>query len=230
MTTTYDGTTRFRERLRATPLIVLARVADIADVLVERFDDDRAQVQTVFRLEVEEGIKGQAPGRVLVRVVGGSSDGVETPWSARLEVGDTTLLLLAPDIGPERSDDAFVPYFRSAYRLEGDRVLLDAEAAEDLAAEGLPVEDGSAPFVDVRALIADVVRQQDEEDALLAQMEPEEVRRQPPLDIIEMPSGDEALALPKASATTVRGARSDTPAGRRSGRPSRQRTAVRVRS
>ena len=207
MTTTYDEIPRFRDRIRATPLIVVARVVEIADVRVERMDEERVQVQTIFRLEVEEAIRGEPLNTLFLRVVGGETRDAKTESSVTLVAGERAFLLLASEPGREQREDAFVPYYQSAFQMDDDHVLVDEIAAKDLAGEGLAIEDGRVVLGNLRALIADVVRQEQEEDARLAEFEPNNVRGLPPPDVTEIPD-DERSVRAQLRPQEARGARS----------------------
>lgn len=172
MTTVYEKSPTLEERLHSSPLIVRGRVQPHPETQVDD-GGDTPQVQTVFRVDVEEVLKGDHPGdEIMVRVVGGSDEGIETPSTTDLVEGERALLLLAPDHGPERPSNAFVPYFGSCFCERENRIQLPGELTEEVSAFGLE-EHGEIPVAALRHLLEKVAATEVAEEA---GGEPPEVR------------------------------------------------------
>ena len=190
MTTTYTEIPTFEERVVASTLVILGRVEKVLDVTTD-YAMERPQVRTTFQVTIESVLKGKIDDQAIrVQIAGGKTDKAETPWSVRLKEGEPALLLLSPNYA-HRAPDVFVPYFASAYPVtpEGD-VELSEEVAEQLANLDIPVKHRRARLADVRRLVEVAVGRQEEQDALLAELEPADLRKMPYREILEMPQPD----------------------------------------
>ena len=197
MATVLDETPRFQECVAAASLIVVGRVSSAASTTVDR-TGERARVQTDFLVDVEQRIKGDCPDRVSVRVVGGSTEGVATPWTATMEEGARALLLLAPDYGPDHPSDRFVPYFGNVFSAGvSGGVEVDPELARDLEDLKTPMKGLEVNLADMVRQIATLeqVRELEERDA--AKAEPAEFRDAPTM---EHEGVEESLAIDGVSA------------------------------
>lgn len=188
MSTTYDETPTFEERVKGAHLIIVGRVEKVVD---ERVDDtgDQPQVQTVFQVNVENVLEGQIDeASINVRVVGGSVENAETAWSVSMKEGERVLLMLAPDFGTERPKNMFVPYFSTYYPVTGrGQVKLDERTAKELARKKISVEKATAKLSEIRSLISELAQSKVKEADSLAEMEPKELREMPYGDVSEMP-------------------------------------------
>lgn len=202
MTTTYTGIPTFEERVVASTLVVLGRVEKIIDTTID-YRQEQPQVRTTFRVNIESILKGKiASSTIDVQVAGGKAEKAETPWSVRLKEGKLALLFLAPNYA-NRAPDVFVPYFGSSYQVTTDgNVELSEEVAKQLASQDIPIRRGRAKLADLRRLIKKVVRRQERDETLLAEQEPDELRKVPYREIQEMPQA------------SLGGARSSAPDGR----------------
>lgn len=110
MTTTCGGTPTLRERFLEPALIVDGRVEKAVQVRADP-SGDRARMQTVFRVKVENILKGEiAQTSINVRVLGGGAEEADTDWSTLIREGNRVMLLLAPDYGSDRAANMFVPF------------------------------------------------------------------------------------------------------------------------
>lgn len=191
MATYYEGTPSFDERILGAPLIISGRVEKAVDVETD-YSGEQPQVQTIFRVQVENVMKGQVDegaAYVHVRVVGGRTGEAETQWTVPLTAGEEVLLMLSPDYAPERSRREYVPYFSSGFKVTAKgEVELDSAAAEEFAKTD--VRRGAVSLADVRARIAAALMEREKREARLAEMEPAEFRDLPYGDIAEMPGAD----------------------------------------
>lgn len=191
MTTIYEETPTFEERVWGAPLIIDGRVEKTVDVRVDH-SGDQPQVQTVFRVNVDSVLKGHtAEASVNVRVVGGRAEETETDWSVRMKEGDRVLLMLAPDYGPDRAENMFVPYFSTCYPVTAKgEVKLDTDTEEELVIKKIQVEKATAKLADLRSMINSVIQHQEKQAATLAETEPAELREMPYGEVGEMPRAE----------------------------------------
>lgn len=212
MATVLDDAPAFPERISGASLIVTGTVKRAGGSVVEKLEDG-ARVLTTFDVAVTDVLKGESPSEVLaVRVVGGRTDGVETPMDAPLGEGQDVLLMLAPDVGPDRDEKAFVPYFSSVYVVTGKgRIRLNRQAAKELAEIGRPMEGESVEIKVIREIIALQEEQRAKEAELLEEYEPVESREALEGDVGEMPppeirryAAGEVAAVLQAEAEGVR--------------------------
>jgi hypothetical protein len=131
MTTTYDvRRLDLRQKLQTCTHVVTGVIDGIESVEIEELEKGK-RVITVFGINVSKVEFGIAlPSRVLVRVVGGSSAGVSTRWTASMEPNQKCVLVLAPDFG--NRPDQFVPCFGSIFAINAKGSL---DVGSDVAAE-----------------------------------------------------------------------------------------------
>ncbi len=132
MSTTYDvDRLDQRQKLQSCTHVVTGVIDGIENVEVEELEKGK-RVITVFGVDVVKVNFGDAlPRRVLLRVVGGSSAGVSTPWTAPMEPRQEYVLVLAPDFGTR--PDQFVPCFGSVFAVNPNGELeLDSDTAAEL--------------------------------------------------------------------------------------------------
>jgi hypothetical protein len=198
MTTTYTGIPTFEERVVAATLVIIGRVEKVMDVTTD-YRQEQPQVRTTFRVAVESILKGSLDSdNIEVKVAGGKTEAEETPWSVSLKEGDQVLLMLAPNYA-DHTPDVFVPYFGSSFPVTGEgNVELSEDVIKGLDKERAPVRRGRAKLSDLRVLVEEVVQRQAKEVDLLAGQEPEEFRRMPQRETLEMPQAD--LGGPSSSA------------------------------
>ncbi len=191
MTTFYEETPTFEERVEGAPLIIEGRVGKTVDVRVDH-SGDQPQVQTVFRVTVDSVLKGKSDeASVKVRVVGGKAEKTETDWSVQMNEGDRVLLMIAPDYGPDRGENMFVPYFSTCYPVttKGE-VKLDTDTEKELAIKKIQVEKATAQLADLRSMINSVIQRQEKQAVTLAETEPAELRKMPYGEVGEMPRAE----------------------------------------
>jgi len=197
MSTTYEGTPTFEERVKGAQLIIIGRVGKVVD---ERLDNtgDQPQVQTVFQVDVENVLNGQTDeASINIRVVGGRLEKAETAWSVSMKEGDRVLLMLTPDYGVDRPKNMFVPYFSTCYPVTArGQVKLDEGTANDLASQKIHVEKATVKLSEIRSMISAVAQSQEKEAATLAEMEPKELLEMPYGDVSEMPTYETGGATP----------------------------------
>jgi hypothetical protein len=190
MTTFYTETPTFEERVSAATLVILGRVEEAVDATTD-YMLEQPQVRTTFRVNIESVLKGRidAPA-VHVQIAGGKTDEAETAWSVQLREGESALLMLSPNYA-RRAPEVFVPYFESVYPVtpEGN-VELSEDVAKQLADQNISVERATATLADLRALVDAVARRQEEQEVLLAELEPPDLRRMPYGEVLEMPQPD----------------------------------------
>lgn len=199
MTTIYEETPTFEERVEGAPLIIEGRVEKIVDVKVDH-SGDQPQVQTVFRVNVNSVLKGQTVGAsVNIRVVGGRVEKMETSWSVRMKEGDRVLLMAAPDYGSDHGENIFVPYFSTCYPVTAKgEVKLDTDTEEELAIKKIQIEKATAKLADMRSMISTVIQRQEQKATILAEMEPAEFRETPYGEVAEMPHSEPGGATPSS--------------------------------
>ena len=203
MTTTYDGIPDLPERLAGADIVLIGRVEKLADVETH-IVEDAPEVHSVFAITVERVLEGELDRKdVTVRVVGGSAEDTQTPWTVEMPEGEPMLLLLARDIGPGRSSDAYVPYFAGCYRVADDAVALP---------------EGRTPLAKIRSLIASGRRARKRELDALEELEPAGLRRRPYEPVTEMP---EQLRRGAREAKPEAGPEQSRPAAQRSRRGGR---------
>lgn len=200
MTTTYEGIPELAERLTGAALILIGRVEKLADVEMHTVDE-APEVHSLFSIAVERVLEGELDlDEIMVRVVGGSAENVQTSWTVELPEGERMLFLLSPDVGPGRPPGAYVPYFAGCYRV-----------ADEVAA--LP--EGRTPLTKIRSLLASKRRERKREQAALEELEPANLRRRPYEPIAEMP---EELRRGAEEAKPDEGPEEQKPSGRGSRR------------
>jgi hypothetical protein len=171
MTTLSRAVPSLEARVLASTLIVVGTVED-GPVSIAEYSTDPPQVHSMFRVAVEDTVRGRAPGvAVVVRVLGGTVDELHTKWTCTMRAGDRVLLFLTPYYAADREEDMFVPYFRSCYPVSADGVveldgpgLLEARAG---AGDTLTI-DG------VRSFVQAALTRRDQANAALPEREPEE--------------------------------------------------------
>lgn len=190
MTTTYTGIPTFEERVVGSTLVIVGRVEKVMDVTTD-YRQEKPQVRTTFRVVVESVLKGSLDSEAVeVKVAGGKNETEESPWSVSLKEGDQVLLMLAPNYA-DHTPEVFVPYFGSSFRVTGEgNVELGEDLIKGLDQERAPIRRGKAKLSDLRRLVEEVRERQAKEDDLLAEQEPEELRRMPYREIQEMPQAD----------------------------------------
>jgi hypothetical protein len=198
MTTTYTGIPTFEERVVASTLVIVGRVEKVMDVTTD-YRQEQPQVRTTFRVAVESILKGSLDSdSIEVKVAGGKTETEETPWSVSLKEGNQALLMLAPNYA-DHAPDVFVPYFGSSFPITGEgNVELSEDVIKNLDKERAPIRRGKAKLSDLRRLVEEVVQRQAKEEDLLARQEPEEFRRMPYRETLEMPQAE--LGGPRSSA------------------------------
>lgn len=190
MPTIYEETPLFEERIEGADLIIVGRVEGALDTRVD-YSGDQPQVQTIYRVNVENVLKGEFDQSSLtIRVVGGQAEKAETDWSVQMNEGGQMMLMLAPDYGPDHGDDEFVPYFSSFFPVEEGVVRLDGRTTEELTSQQIPVEKASASVADIRTIIANVGKRQEREIAILAELEPVDIGDLPTYEVTEMPQAE----------------------------------------
>jgi hypothetical protein len=198
MTTTYTGIPTLEERVVAATLVILGRVEKVLDVTTD-YRQQEPQVRTTFRVAVDSILKGKTDAEAVeVKVAGGKTEAVETPWSVALKEGDQVLLMLSPNYA-DHTPDVYVPYFGSSYPVTGEgEVELSEDVSKELDQKRVPLQRGRAKLADLRRLVDDVVQRQAKEDDLLAGQEPEEYRKLPYREIQEMPNASPGGPLASA--------------------------------
>lgn len=188
MATYYEGTPPFEERIQGAPLIINGRVEEVVDTKTD-YSGEEPQVQTVFRVEVENVMKGElGESSIYVRVVGGQAEKAQTKWTVQMKKGDEVLLMLAPDYSPEGAKDAYVPYFSSGYPVtEKGQVKLDQATAEELTRQDIKVQRAAASLSDLRSEITAVLKEREKHEARLSEMESAELREAPYGEVEEIP-------------------------------------------
>lgn len=160
MTTYYTEIPTLEMRVAAARLIVVGVVGKVTGTQTDYYDHDPF-VRTTYEVAVREVLKGeQKQKRIRVEVMGGKSGKVERPLAAPLREGAVLLLLLVPQPG----SDAFVPYFSSAFPIEGDRqVLLGTGAAATLSSPNAPIKGNRISLEALRRLIKEVTKKAEAE-------------------------------------------------------------------
>ncbi len=207
MATIYEETPTFEERVQGAAIIIVGQIEKASETKVD-YSGDQPQVQTVFRVNIEHVLKGEIPKKsVSIRVIGGKAETVETDWSVRINEGDQVLLMLAPDYGPDRTEDTFVPYFSSCYTItQKATVKLDEDTAKELVSQKIQVKKATAQLEDLRLVIDAMNRRQKKEAAVLDEMEPAEFREIPYGEVTEMPqpTGEARSASPEDAPEELR--------------------------
>lgn len=191
MATIYEGIPTFEERVVGASIVIDGRVEKALEAKVD-YLGDQPQVQTTFKVKIENVLKGKTTQTdIRVRVVGGKAEKAETSWTVQMTEGDRVLLMLAPDYGPDYVDDMFVPYFCSCYPVtaKGEVKLMENEAKE-LVAQKIQIEKATAKLADLRSLISTVIQRQEKQETALAEFEPAEFREMPYAEVAEMPRAE----------------------------------------
>jgi hypothetical protein len=132
VSTTYDvRQLTFREKLQSCSHVIVGVIDGVEDAQTEELPQG-ARAITVFRVKVIRVEFGASLPRVIaVRVVGGQSGGVTTPWTATMEPGQRMLFVLAPDHGARQNQ--FVPCFGAVYPVDtAGHFELDVTMASEL--------------------------------------------------------------------------------------------------
>lgn len=190
MPTIYEDTPLFEERIEGAALIIIGQIEKPHDVKVD-YSGDPPQVQTIYRVTVENVLKGTYDQPSLtVRVVGGQAEKVKTDWSVQMKEGGQMLLMLAQDYGPDNGVDMFVPYFSSFFPVKEGVVRLDRQTAEELANQQIPLKKSAAKVADIRTIIHTVEQRREKEASILAEMEPVDIEDLPYDEVTEMPQAE----------------------------------------
>ena len=134
MSTTYDiRQISFGETLRNCSHVVIGVIDGIEETQIEQLPTG-SRALTLFGVKVVSVEFGSSlPRRIAVRVVGGKSGDVRTPWTAAMETGRPMLFVLAPDYGTRPNQ--FVPCFGAVYPItDAGHVDLAAANAHELRA------------------------------------------------------------------------------------------------
>jgi hypothetical protein len=185
MTTYHKEVPTLEMRVAAAPLVVTGTVGRPVATTVEHYDGE-AFVRTTYEVAVAEVLKGSGvPATILVEVTGGEAGRYATPQAAPLRAGVSLALVL----GARSGQDAYVPYFGSAYPLEEDgTVLLGPDAAETLASERMRIEGQRIRLDDLRGLVTRVAAARAAAAEAAATAGSGETGRRPP-PVTEMPLG-----------------------------------------
>jgi hypothetical protein len=181
MSTTYDETPRFVERISGAPLIIHGLIEKAIEINVDQ-SIDPPQLQTIYRVRVDGVLKGQIDKKSLkLRVVGGKAEEIETESTVSIKVGDRVMLMLSPDYGPGQAKNMFVPYFLSCY------VKLDEDTAKELVMQKIQIRDATVNLADLRSMVLKAMQIEEKQVADLTELEPAELREIPYGEIGEMP-------------------------------------------
>ncbi|OLF15976.1 hypothetical protein [Actinophytocola xanthii] len=200
MTTYYKEVPTLEMRVAAAPLVVTGTVGRPVATTVEHYDGE-AFVRTTYEVMVTDVLKGSGvPGTILVEVTGGEAGRYATPQAAPLREGVSLALVL----GARSGQEAYVPYFGSAYPLEDDgTILLGPEAPATLASERLRIEGQRIRLDDLRGLVGRVTAARAAAAEAAASAGSGEADRRPP-PVTEMPLGVEGGGQPGAPETLDR--------------------------
>lgn len=188
MTIIYEEVPPLQDRILGATLIVVGRVEKAIDTITD-YSTEEPQVQTIFSVKIESVIKGETSmTSIKVRVVGGKSEKTDTGWSVNMAESDRMLLMLSPDYGPRHTDNMFVPYFTSCYKVTNeDKVKLEENVISKLGKE-IELEDKAyARLADIRSLISNIIKNNKKQEAIIEKMEPEELRKMPYGEVAEVP-------------------------------------------
>ena len=188
MSTTYDETPRFLERISGAPLIIDGLIEKAIEINVDQ-SIDPPQLQTIYRVRVDGVLKGQIDKKSLkLRVVGGKAEEIETESTVSIKVGDRVMLMLSPDYGPGQAKNMFVPYFSSCYAISAEsHVKLDEDTAKELVMQKIQIRDATVNLADLRSMVRKVMQIEEKQVADLTELEPAELREIPYGEIGEMP-------------------------------------------
>jgi hypothetical protein len=146
MSTTYDvRQISFAEKLHNCSHVVVGVIDGIEQTQIEQMPTG-PRVLTVFGVKVVRVEFGSSlPRRISVRVVGGKSGEVRTPWTAAMEAGRPTLFVLAPDYGTRPNQ--FVPCFGAVHPLTsaGEVDLASADSLALRTVAGAPARGKITP-------------------------------------------------------------------------------------
>jgi hypothetical protein len=208
MVTTHEPPFALADRVRGMDSLVVVTLGDRINTTVseseplrvrDEMDNDAErtvrQVFSTYEAQIEQVLTGALHDevyeqqRLLLRVVGGKTNGAETKPTVELEEGETYAVFLAADVGSKRDERTFVPYFDGAYHVDDRVVDLPAELREELDADE-PTLDNLADFAERE--VADMRAWDDD----LAEQEPDEERERPYPDVKERPAADTEGAQP----------------------------------
>jgi hypothetical protein len=194
MTTYYKEVPTLEMRVAAAPLVLTGTVGRPVATTVEHYDGE-AFVRTTYEVAVGDVLKGAGvAGTILVEVTGGEAGPYATPQAAPLREGVSLALVL----GERSGQEAYVPYFGSAYPLEEDgTVLLGPEAPEGLSSDRLRIDGQRIELEELRGLVARVAAAGAAAAEAAATAGSGETGRRPP-PVTEMPLGVEGGGQPGA--------------------------------
>lgn len=207
MTIIYEEVPPLQDRILGATVIVVGRVEKAIDTITD-YSTEEPQVQTIFSVKIESVIKGETSmTSIKVRVVGGKSEKTDTGWSVNMAEGDRMLLMLSPDYGPGHTDNIFVPYFTSCYKVTNeDKVKLDENVISKLGKE-IELEDKAyVRLADIRSLISNIIKNKKKQEAILEKVEPEELRKMPYGEVAEVPQPNiigPSFSVPKTESDEV---------------------------
>ena len=140
MTTIYRHKPNLVNRMALAELAVVAMIEKAIRAEI-RVTDAPARVETTFRLRIERCLKGKAArSTVSLRLIGGASQGIRTPWMTRIKPGERWVLMMARDVGPRRRAGEYVPVFNGFYAVDHrERITVEVEAVGLLRKRGIPV-------------------------------------------------------------------------------------------
>jgi hypothetical protein len=152
VTVYYTQVPTLEMRVAASTLVIIGVVGKVVRSQVDHYDGE-AFVRSTYEVTVNEVLKGMMEQRVIhVEVLGGEAEKAVTPLSLPMQIGASLVLMLVP-----QDDDAFVPYFTSAFLLNSDgQISLGSQAAETLSSEVAPIKGDNITLETLRALIKTV--------------------------------------------------------------------------
>ncbi len=185
MSTDYDGTPSFAERVIAADVILMGAIGRL--IVVESLLDDPRRVSGKFEIRVESVWKGQ-PDAVLELRVLGKRDGDRVVWITDLVERERYLLMLARDSAPPDPAIWYVPYFSAAYPLTpGGQVQLPTETLDERTQEIAGISGPEIPGEALRKVVEVLLREREEERRRVQELVPAELLAQPYPPIGEVP-------------------------------------------
>lgn len=186
MTVIYAEIPEFKERIPATTLIIVGTIKDLIRTKGDINDSGQEHIETTYEVNITKTLKGVTrTNSVKVRVL---EDKVKASGLAHAEKGDRVLFMLSPDYGPNMKEDSFVLYFNSGYIIQDEnQVIVDESTVKQLANEKIPIDNGKVPLESVNALIDSIMNHKQNQDTVLEQLEPADLRKRPYPEISEFP-------------------------------------------
>jgi hypothetical protein len=125
MSTNYDQLPSLEERVRASSIIVTGTIRSIK-VLPKGRIGDVDEEQAHARITIDRSLKGEPTAKEIdVRFVR-SHEGENRSGTEVFATGKRVVLMLVPDVGPDKRPDTYVAYLRGAFSLmENDAFTIE---------------------------------------------------------------------------------------------------------